>query len=748
MMNWDKNTLDKSLVTEGWSGNAPTAAWANAGGTGAENDPWVVTTWAELKEKMEAGGYIRLNADVSDPTKSSSSYLSVPSGVTVTLNLNGHTIDRALTAAAENGFVINVIGNLTVTDGSVDKTGKITGGKNRGDLGGGGVVVLGGTFNMSGGSITGNSAWQGGGGVYVIRGGTFNMSGGSITGNNSTNTVGYGGGVYVNDGCTFAMTGGSITGNSALLGGGGVCVGNSTFTMTGGSISDNSAGPYGGGVFVDGGTVTMSGTPVINNNKNNNSRVSNVIFYGDELITVTGALTTGANICVTAVAGDTAAVGGKLNEGSINYTLTADDAAKFHSDAATLAAVLDGGKVVFKDTPGINGEPSLQSDSCYDGESQALTTGNINAEGGNLLYAVTTSDSSTPPTEGWRAYCNDGNQPGGIWPAATDAGTYYVWYYAQSNNEEYADGPKIKCGSVTIGQKEVGLNWSNTSLTFNGSAQAPTATATGTANGDTISVTVSGAQTDARTGYTATASGLTGEKAANYKLPAANTTTFTIGRAAHSDQTATGSAKLGASGTVDLSALIVDGGTASITSTTDADSVLNGNPSVASGKLNFAFKDVEANKGKTAAVTVKVTSQNYADYNITATLTVLDKLAITPTVTLAGWTYGDAAKTPSVSGNTGNGAVAYAYKVKGADDNTYAAGVPTKAGEYTVRATITETTDYGAGEALANFTISKATITITAKSPSIQVGGTVPTPGEDSYTVAGLKERRDTGEKA
>lgn len=88
-------------------------------------------------------------------------------------------------------------------------------------------------------------------------------------------------------------------------------------------------------------------------------------------------------------------------------------------------------------------------------------------------------------------------------------------------------------GTLTVQQKEVGLGWSNTTLTYSGSEQAPTATATGLVNGDAISVTVTGGQTDAGA-YTATASGLTGDKAGNYKLPSAVTQSFTIGKATQS----------------------------------------------------------------------------------------------------------------------------------------------------------------------------------------------------------------------
>ncbi|MCR5743941.1 MAG: hypothetical protein K6F92_09530, partial [Lachnospiraceae bacterium] len=81
-------------------------------------------------------------------------------------------------------------------------------------------------------------------------------------------------------------------------------------------------------------------------------------------------------------------------------------------------------------------------------------------------------------------------------------------------------------------------------------------------------------------------------------------------------------------------------------------------------------------------------------------------------VTLAGWTYGGTASTPSVTGNTGNGEVTYAYKAKNADDSTYSSDVPTAVGEYTVKATVAASTSYNEGTATADFTISKANSTV------------------------------------
>ena len=76
---------------------------------------------------------ITLTADIQ-----TTNYLEVKSGTYVTLDLNGHTIDRGLAGkdAVKNGFVIGVQGSLTLKDSR--SGGKITGGNNTGS--GGGVL--------------------------------------------------------------------------------------------------------------------------------------------------------------------------------------------------------------------------------------------------------------------------------------------------------------------------------------------------------------------------------------------------------------------------------------------------------------------------------------------------------------------------------------------------------------------------------------------------------------------------------
>ena len=79
--------------------------------------------------------------------------------------------------------------------------------------------------------------------------------------------------------------------------------------------------------------------------------------------------------------------------------------------------------------------------------------------------------------------------------------------------------------TYTIAQKEVGIDWSNNTFTYDRALHKPTATLTGVEENDTCNVTVTGEQTNAGTNYTATAS----IDNANYKIKTSDlTTTFVI----------------------------------------------------------------------------------------------------------------------------------------------------------------------------------------------------------------------------
>lgn len=91
---------------------------------------------------------------------------------------------------------------------------------------------------------------------------------------------------------------------------------------------------------------------------------------------------------------------------------------------------------------------------------------------------------------------------------------------------------KFENGTFTICPKTIGIQWGNTTLTYNGLSQTPEATALDVISGDAIFLTVDGAQSEAGEGYTATVTGITGERAGCYALPQSDlTTSFSIQKA-------------------------------------------------------------------------------------------------------------------------------------------------------------------------------------------------------------------------
>ncbi len=153
--------------------------------------------------------------------------------------------------------------------------------------------------------------------------------------------------------------------------------------------------------------------------------------------------------------------------------------------------------------------------------------------------------------------------------------------------------------------------------------------------------------------------------------------------------------------------------------------------------------DIPTAAGKYTVKADIAASNKFNAGTATADFTIA-KADINPTVTLDGWTYGEEAKTPSVTGNSENGEVKYLYKVKDASDMSCTEDVPENAGEYTVKALIADTENYNGGEATADFTIAKADINPTVTLDGWTYGEEAKTPsvtgntgnGEVTYTYA------------
>lgn len=179
-------------------------------------------------------------------------------------------------------------------------------------------------------------------------------------------------------------------------------------------------------------------------------------------------------------------------------------------------------------------------------------------------------------------------------------------------------------------------------------------------------------------------------------------------------KTAAASAMYGNPGTVALNDYIAEGGTVRYTSAADNDRVLSDVPSVSGQTLHFAFADTEENAGKTAAVTLTVSSASYKDYEITVTLTVLDKNTPNVTVDDINRTYSAAALTNAdISGSSGGVDGTWSWK-NGAPRNVADSTANGKV--WRVVFTPADTTKYKAVEKEVKVTIQAADITVSAGS--------------------------------
>ncbi|MCR4963815.1 MAG: S-layer homology domain-containing protein [Firmicutes bacterium] len=255
----------------------------------AGEDANAALTWSGLQEKMTAGGEITLTGNVVADADDVA--LVVPEGVTVTLNLNGKSIDRGLKdkQAVALGYVIKVEKNAKLIINDSTGSGKITGGNCSGDAGG--VFVYYGECIMNGGSITENKATISAG-VYV-RDGKFTLNGGSITKNESNNAIV---GFYRSaTPSSFVMTGGEISNNKAAA-----CSGvyfrdgYGTFTLSGGVITGNTSTSVDNGyaVWFNESTTdfTLRGDPVISGNTNGEGAAADVKMANLPKIKIVGSL--------------------------------------------------------------------------------------------------------------------------------------------------------------------------------------------------------------------------------------------------------------------------------------------------------------------------------------------------------------------------------------------------------------------------------------------------------------------------
>ena len=574
-----------------------------------------VSTWSGLQDAMNGGGEIKLAYDIT--AESSDAFLTVPFGIAVTLDLNGHTIDRGLTAPKDNGYVIFVRGALTLTDSA--EGGTITGGNNSGS--GGGVYVYGGTFTMTGGSITKNTASESGGGVYVVSNAVLTLSGGSITDNEAS----YGGGAFAALNTTLILSCGGISGNTATVSGGGVYASlDSKVTLSDGSISENTARNYGGGVYLDSSTFTMNGSAEVAGNT--------AASGGGIWIASDGAFTMQSGTIANNIARNTQILvhgGGGVYVNGGTFTMNGGVIRENEAVQAGSGLTHGGGVYVYDGTLDLSGG--------------GITDNSANDNGGGVYFAGNSifRVSGSPGISGNKA--------------------------GEADNNVYLLSGKTITVSGVLSSGGAGIGVTTQVVPTQGE---PTA----------ITDTTSGAQIfqsdDVR--YNAFDDGV------QVRLYWNPVVTY-----------------LANGGTGTMAPQIVPYGTGT---------TVSGNSFIRSG---WSFAGWNTNADGTG-------TPYSADGSITLTsdLTLyaqwVEKSKLTFAVIVSGTTYGQTLVV-CVSDNPGGGAVSYAYKPKGTDDSAYVPLDPNNppvllVGDYTMRAAISESQNYLAGTATADFTITAATL--------------------------------------
>lgn len=236
----------------------------------------------------------------------------------------------------------------------------------------------------------------------------------------------------------------------------------------------------------------------------------------------------------------------------------------------------------------------------------------------------------------------------------------------------------------TISKAQVSVSWNNPSLTYNGNEQSPTPSAKGVKN-ESISLAISGKQTNAGSGYTATASISSASQQRNYDLIASSisksfsiakkevTTLWTNTSLVYNKQTQLPTAK--------VKLLDKDGGTISLT--VSGDSATNVGSYQASTSLPV---------------------DSTSNYTLLETTSLFN---ITPATAIVSWgqttfTYNGLSQLPTATAS-GVGSESVVINVSGAKTN---------AGKHQATAT-TSNGNYVLSNASVEFTIEKAVLTLT-----------------------------------
>ena len=251
--------------------------------------------------------------------------------------------------------------------------------------------------------------------------------------------------------------------------------------------------------------------------------------------------------------------------------------------------------------------------------------------------------------------------------------------------------------SYNITKKSITLTWANTSLVYNGQSQLPIATINGLVTGDDVITLITGLQTDVGT-YNAECT-LDGSDANNYKITSGyETKQFKITEAVLTV-------------TFDTVSTFTYDGTAkeygaTITGFMDGDEALVD----ISYKYELNNQEVDPINAGNYSVTISITGVKAGNYRLSKTkaLFTINKKTVRFTYpSEKTFEYNGSAielEAVLVEGLVGSDTVTYTYYKSGS--STPLSGAPTEVGSYTVKATVTNASNYNLSGANANFTIT------------------------------------------
>ena len=214
---------------------------------------------------------------------------------------------------------------------------------------------------------------------------------------------------------------------------------------------------------------------------------------------------------------------------------------------------------------------------------------------------------------------------------------------------------KVVPGTLTVTPRQATLTWNNYENRIYGDGKSVTATISNLVNNDKVTVAVSGANATEVGTHTATATGLMGEKAANYTLSAGTTQNYTIAKAtAPTNVTAQRNVKWSKGGTetfavtdFSLPANVKNPKITKVTKnmgeTADDQEIFANNSQVVNGQVSLSLiKPSIYKEGQKGVFEVTITSDTHEDITAKLILNIIDREVVDSNLTLsvANITYG------------------------------------------------------------------------------------------------------------